>query len=101
MLMPRIVLQLLVIVCYSTTCWSWTTSSWRRQPCAVLMCQSSSAVKYSGSNGAALEVSNVCISIGNNDVMSDVNWTILPKERWGLVGPNGTDHTYTHSRIPS
>ena len=47
----------------------------------------SSAVKFSGSSGAALEMTDVCISIGNNDVMSEVNWTILPKERWALVGP--------------
>jgi len=49
----------------------------------------SSAVKYSGSSGAALEISNVCLSIGNNDVMTNVHWSILPKERWALVGPNG------------
>ena len=47
----------------------------------------SSAVKFSGSSGAALEMTAVCISIGNTDVMSEVNWTILPKERWALVGP--------------
>jgi len=49
----------------------------------------SSAVKFSGSSGAALEMTGVCLSIGNNDVMTEVNWSILPKERWALVGPNG------------
>ena len=51
--------------------------------------KASSAVKFSGSSGAALEMSGVCLSIGNNDVMTDVNWCILPKERWALVGQNG------------
>ena len=104
MLMSRMLVKLpfLVIVLLSTNCWCWTQSTWRRQPRTASMWMSltmdptkvSSAVKFSGSNGAALEVSNVCISIGNNDVMSDVNWTILPKERWGLVGPNGTNHVF-------
>ena len=54
---------------------------------AAVVPKLSSAVKFSGSSGAALEMTDVCISIGNNDVMSEVNWTILPKERWALVGP--------------
>jgi ATP-binding cassette subfamily F protein 3 len=49
----------------------------------------STGVTFSGSSGAAVEVSGVRLSIGNNDIMSDVNWTILPKERWALVGRNG------------
>ena len=49
----------------------------------------SAAVKFTGTSGAALDMTGVCISIGNNDVMSGVNWSILPKERWALVGPNG------------
>ena len=49
----------------------------------------STGVTFSGSSGAAVEISSVRLSIGNNDVMSDVNWTILPKERWALVGRNG------------
>lgn len=49
----------------------------------------SSGVTFTGSTGAAVEITSVRLSIGNNDVMSDVNWTILPKERWALVGRNG------------
>jgi ATP-binding cassette subfamily F protein 3 len=49
----------------------------------------STGVTFSGSSGAAVEINSVRLSIGNNDVMSDVNWTILPKERWALVGRNG------------
>lgn len=49
----------------------------------------SNGVTFTGSTGAAVEISSVRLSIGNNDVMSDVNWTILPKERWALVGRNG------------
>ena len=32
----------------------------------------------SSSSGAAVEVKNVYISIGNNDIMSDVNWIVMP-----------------------
>lgn len=49
----------------------------------------STGVTFSGSSGAAIEISDVRLSIGNNDIMTDVNWTILPKERWALVGRNG------------
>jgi ATP-binding cassette, subfamily F, member 3 len=49
----------------------------------------STGVTFSGSSGAAVEISSVRLSIGNNDIMEDVNWTILPKERWALVGRNG------------
>ena len=46
-------------------------------------------MSYSGSSGAAIELRDVCISVGNNDIINDVQWTILPNERWGLVGRNG------------
>lgn len=45
-------------------------------------------VKISES-GAAMELSNVHLSIGNNDIISEINWSIMPKERWALVGRNG------------
>jgi ATP-binding cassette, subfamily F, member 3 len=47
------------------------------------------SVKYSGSSGAAIQISNVDISIGNNDILKGINWTILPNERWAIVGRNG------------
>jgi ATP-binding cassette subfamily F protein 3 len=56
---------------------------------APLSTAPSTGVAFSGSSGAAVEISSVRLSIGNNDVMSDVNWSILPKERWALVGRNG------------
>ena len=49
----------------------------------------STSVRYTGSSGAALELANVCVSVGNNDIINDVQWTIMPSERWGLVGRNG------------
>lgn len=45
-------------------------------------------VKFSES-GAAMEIENVYLSIGNNDIISEINWSIMPKERWALVGRNG------------
>ena len=47
------------------------------------------ARRFSSSSGAALELDSVALSIGNNDIISDINWTMYPNERWALVGPNG------------
>lgn len=59
--------------------------------------------KLYSSSGAALELKNVFISIGNNDIISNINWAIMPKERWALVGPNGAgndENKYkTYSKI--
>ena len=40
-------------------------------------------------SGAALELEGVNLSIGNNDILKDINWQIMPLERWALVGKNG------------
>ena len=47
-----------------------------------------STVKHAES-GAQLELVNVNLCIGNNDIISDINWNIMAKERWALVGKNG------------
>jgi ABC-type molybdenum transport system ATPase subunit/photorepair protein PhrA len=49
----------------------------------------STAIKYDGKSGASIEINKVFISIGNNDILTDINWTIYPRERWALVGRNG------------
>ena len=49
----------------------------------------STSTSLKSNSGAAVEVKNVYISIGNNDIMSDVNWVVMPGERWAVVGPNG------------
>ena len=41
------------------------------------------------SSGASIQCQNVCLSVGNNDIVNNVDWTIMPGERWGLVGQNG------------
>lgn len=39
--------------------------------------------------GAAVQIVAATLSIGNNDLISNINWNIMPKERWALVGKNG------------
>jgi ATP-binding cassette subfamily F protein 3 len=39
--------------------------------------------------GAALRLENVAISRGATSLLRDINWSIQPKERWGIVGING------------
>lgn len=59
----------------------------------------SSAVKFSGSNGAAMEFIDVSVSIGNNDILSKINWAIMPKERWVgkmIMLDDGSSTKYNH-----
>ena len=43
-------------------------------------------------SGAAMQIENVNLCIGNNDIISGINWSIMPKERWALVGKNGAGY---------
>lgn len=45
-------------------------------------------------SGASMQIENANLSIGNNDIISGINWTIMPKERWALVGKNGAGKRY-------
>ena len=49
----------------------------------------SAAIQFSGSSGAALELKGVSVSVGNNDLIKNIEWTIMPFERWAIVGQNG------------
>ena len=46
-------------------------------------------ISYSGSSGSALSLQSVSVSVGNYDILNQLNWEIMPKERWGIVGRNG------------
>ena len=39
--------------------------------------------------GAALRLSDVAISRGATPLLKDINWSVQPNERWGIVGVNG------------
>jgi len=39
--------------------------------------------------GAALRLTNVAISRGATPLLKDIEWSVQPKERWGIVGVNG------------
>jgi ATP-binding cassette subfamily F protein 3 len=43
--------------------------------------------------GAALLVDKCCIRAGDADLLSDINWSIMPGERWAICGANGTGKT--------
>eukprot|EP00667_Euglena_gracilis_P003096 EG_transcript_3104 len=40
--------------------------------------------------GAAVVLEEAAIAIGGNQLLEDVELKILPRDRWGIVGPNGT-----------
>uniref|UniRef100_A0A7S1UPJ2 ABC transporter domain-containing protein n=1 Tax=Grammatophora oceanica TaxID=210454 RepID=A0A7S1UPJ2_9STRA len=39
--------------------------------------------------GAALRLEDVAISRGATPLLKNIQWSVQPKERWGIVGPNG------------
>lgn len=39
--------------------------------------------------GACLRLENVAISRGASPLLKDINWSVQPNERWGIVGVNG------------
>ncbi len=39
--------------------------------------------------GAALRLDGVAISRGASPLLKNINWSIQPNERWGIVGVNG------------
>ena len=39
--------------------------------------------------GAALRLDSVAISRGASPLLKNINWSIQPNERWGIVGVNG------------
>jgi len=45
--------------------------------------------EYGDTGGAMLLMEDVTVARGDRDLMSDVQWRLLPGERVGLVGPNG------------
>ena len=42
-----------------------------------------------GTGGAAVLVQNVDVWAGSTSLIRDVNWSVMPKERWALQGSNG------------
>jgi ABC-type multidrug transport system fused ATPase/permease subunit len=39
--------------------------------------------------GAALRLEDVAISRGASPLLNNLQWSVQPNERWGIVGPNG------------
>ena len=46
-------------------------------------------IQYGDTGGAALLAKDVLISRGNADILNEIQWQVMPGERWGIVGPNG------------
>ncbi|MDX6233277.1 MAG: iron complex transport system ATP-binding protein, partial [Nocardioidaceae bacterium] len=50
--------------------------------------------------GAALELRGVRVQRGTTTILEGIDWTVLPGERWAVLGPNGSGKT-TLLRIAS
>mmetsp|Transcript_9790 Transcript_9790/g.15036 ORF Transcript_9790/g.15036 Transcript_9790/m.15036 type:complete len:735 (+) Transcript_9790:139-2343(+) len=46
-------------------------------------------MKRGDTRGAALLVENLAVSRGPAQILSDINFRVEPKSKWGVVGPNG------------
>lgn len=46
-------------------------------------------IQFGDTSGAALLISDAYLSRGPMDLLNEVNWRVNPRERWGIVGPNG------------
>lgn len=44
--------------------------------------------------GEMVSFEDVSISAGHSEIINNINWAILPFERWGIVGRNGAGELY-------
>jgi ATPase subunit of ABC transporter with duplicated ATPase domains len=51
--------------------------------------EESSGTVVGDTKGAALRLENVAISRGATPLLNDIDWSVQPNERWGIVGVNG------------
>jgi ATP-binding cassette subfamily F protein 3 len=58
-------------------------------PSAVVAAEETAGTTVGDTRGAALLLENVAISRGATPLLSKINLSVQPKERWGIVGPNG------------
>src|SRR5690606_16159269 len=45
------------------------------------------------SMASVLQLSDVSVVRSNNRILSSINWTVEPDERWVILGPNGAGKT--------
>lgn len=107
MTMTKMMILMLSSMCLMqqlVSCWRLGDSRWKiRLEHTCLRCTAvapSSSTVRAPDSGAAMQIEKVNLSIGNNDIISDINWTIMPKERWALVGKNGAGEVARCCQLP-
>lgn len=104
MTMMILMLSSMCLMQQLVSCWRLGDSRWKvRLEHTCLHCTAvapSSSTVRTPDSGAAMQIEKVNLSIGNNDIISDINWTIMPKERWALVGKNGAGQVARCCRLP-
>jgi ATP-binding cassette subfamily F protein 3 len=58
-------------------------------PPAPVVAEEPTGTTVGDTRGAALLLQDIAISRGANELLRNVNLAVQPKERWGIVGPNG------------
>ena len=95
MIIIKYLLFLSLIMVYQSYSWKLTKTFRLHAPLkAVKSSSTASTSKIPTSvsrtdSGAALELKNVNLCIGSNKLISGIDWLVMPKERWALVGKNG------------
>jgi ABC-type multidrug transport system fused ATPase/permease subunit len=59
------------------------------QTVATASTQEPQGTTVGDTRGAALRLEDVAISRGASPLLNNVQWSVQPNERWGIVGPNG------------
>ncbi|MGI4020074.1 MAG: ATP-binding cassette domain-containing protein [Janthinobacterium lividum] len=63
--------------------------SWQKLEVDLDELQTLLHVKPDASFTNLIQMENVNIRYGDKQVLNNINWTVLPGERWALLGPNG------------
>ena len=70
-----------------------TTSSPRqclgRQPASITMVAPAASAAASTTDGSAISIKSFDVWAGSSPLVLDINWKIMPNERWALLGANG------------
>lgn len=59
------------------------------------------SLRKADNEAPVIEMKNVSIRYGENQILDQVNWTVLPGEKWNIRGPNGAGKSTLISLINS
>jgi ABC-type multidrug transport system fused ATPase/permease subunit len=67
----------------------WSAPPLQSQTVVTTTTQEPQGTTVGDTRGAALRLEDVAISRGASPLLNNLEWSVQPNERWGIVGPNG------------